>query len=168
MRFADSVQEEAAPAGLGGGIPRRALETNAGTALENLRSKEDFKLKIVILGPDGAGKSSVIRGTDATGGSTGRPRREGAPPEAASDSSAARRAGSHCHRPSWQAAAVGADFAGQDTGSGSSKSGAPISFMDRKQTLLICDRYYHDLLVDPLRYRYGGPLCGQPGWWAVN
>jgi thymidylate kinase len=31
-------------------------------------------------------------------------------------------------------------------------------FQDRKKTLLICDRYYHDLLVDPKRYRYGGPL----------
>jgi thymidylate kinase len=24
--------------------------------------------------------------------------------------------------------------------------------------LVIFDRYYHDLLVDPLRYRYGGPM----------
>lgn len=31
-------------------------------------------------------------------------------------------------------------------------------FKDKKETLLICDRYYHDLLVDPMRYRYGGPL----------
>jgi thymidylate kinase len=31
-------------------------------------------------------------------------------------------------------------------------------FQERKETLLICDRYYHDLLVDPQRYRYGGPL----------
>jgi hypothetical protein len=30
-------------------------------------------------------------------------------------------------------------------------------FWDKKGTLLICDRYYHDLLVDPRRYRYGGP-----------
>lgn len=29
---------------------------------------------------------------------------------------------------------------------------------DKKKTLLICDRYYHDLLIDPIRYRYGGPL----------
>ena len=29
---------------------------------------------------------------------------------------------------------------------------------DRRGELLICDRYYHDLLIDPLRYRYGGPL----------
>ena len=31
-------------------------------------------------------------------------------------------------------------------------------FRDKKQTLLLCDRYYHDLLVDSKRYRYGGPL----------
>jgi hypothetical protein len=24
--------------------------------------------------------------------------------------------------------------------------------------LVIFDRYYHDLLIDPLRYRYGGPM----------
>ncbi len=30
-------------------------------------------------------------------------------------------------------------------------------FRDEENTLLICDRYYHDLLVDPVRYRYGGP-----------
>jgi thymidylate kinase len=31
-------------------------------------------------------------------------------------------------------------------------------FLEEIETLLICDRYYHDLLVDPIRYRYGGPL----------
>jgi thymidylate kinase len=29
-------------------------------------------------------------------------------------------------------------------------------------TLLLCDRYYHDLLVDPKRYRFGAPL------WTAN
>jgi thymidylate kinase len=32
-----------------------------------------------------------------------------------------------------------------------------------RSTLVIFDRYYHDLLVDPLRYRYGGPLA--PARW---
>ena len=31
-------------------------------------------------------------------------------------------------------------------------------FHERKETVLICDRYYHDLLVDPKRYRFGAPL----------
>jgi thymidylate kinase len=49
-------------------------------------------------------------------------------------------------------------------------------FQDKKQTLLICDRYYHDLLIDPIRYRYGGPvwvarlvgkLMPQPRLWIL-
>ena len=32
-----------------------------------------------------------------------------------------------------------------------------------RSTLVIFDRYYHDLLVDPLRYRYGAPLA--PARW---
>lgn len=31
-------------------------------------------------------------------------------------------------------------------------------FQDQRGAWLMCDRYYHDLLVDPIRYRYGGPL----------
>lgn len=27
-----------------------------------------------------------------------------------------------------------------------------------RSTFIVFDRYYHDLLVDPLRYRYGGPM----------
>jgi thymidylate kinase len=30
-----------------------------------------------------------------------------------------------------------------------------------KSTAILFDRYYHDVLVDPRRYRYGGPT-----WWA--
>jgi thymidylate kinase len=49
-------------------------------------------------------------------------------------------------------------------------------FLDRKSALLICDRYYHDLLIDPARYRYGGPewaargvarLMPQPDLWVL-
>jgi thymidylate kinase len=49
-------------------------------------------------------------------------------------------------------------------------------FQDRRGTLLICDRYYHDILVDPIRYRYGGPawaarlvgeLMPQPDLWVL-
>lgn len=31
-------------------------------------------------------------------------------------------------------------------------------FHEKRGTLLMCDRYYHDLLVDPRRYRFGAPL----------
>jgi thymidylate kinase len=49
-------------------------------------------------------------------------------------------------------------------------------FQDQEETLLICDRYYHDLLIDPIRYRYGGPqsvaklvskLMPQPDLWVL-
>jgi thymidylate kinase len=35
-------------------------------------------------------------------------------------------------------------------------------FYEKKETVLIFDRYYHDLLVDPRRYRFGAPV-----WTAV-
>lgn len=39
-------------------------------------------------------------------------------------------------------------------------------FQERKTKLLLCDRYYHDLLIDPIRYRYGGPMWAarMVGW----
>jgi thymidylate kinase len=49
-------------------------------------------------------------------------------------------------------------------------------FQDRNETLFIYDRYYHDLLIDPKRYRYGGPqwiaiivgkLIPQPRLWVL-
>ena len=49
-------------------------------------------------------------------------------------------------------------------------------FQSDRGQLLVCDRYYHDLLVDPRRYRYGGPmglarligrLMPQPGLWIL-
>jgi thymidylate kinase len=49
-------------------------------------------------------------------------------------------------------------------------------FDEPKGTLLLCDRYYHDLLVDPRRYRFGAPrwtadligrLMPQPDLWIL-
>jgi thymidylate kinase len=31
-------------------------------------------------------------------------------------------------------------------------------FYEKRETVLIFDRYYHDLLVDPRRYRFGAPI----------
>jgi len=31
-------------------------------------------------------------------------------------------------------------------------------FQEKSDTLLVCDRYFHDLLVDPKRFRFGAPL----------
>ena len=47
---------------------------------------------------------------------------------------------------------------------------------DKRNELLICDRYYHDILIDSRRYRYGGPiwtaklvgaLIPQPTLWVL-
>jgi thymidylate kinase len=49
-------------------------------------------------------------------------------------------------------------------------------FQDDKEAPLIYDRHYHDLLIDPKRYRYGGPrwvaklvgkLMPQPDLWVL-
>jgi thymidylate kinase len=49
-------------------------------------------------------------------------------------------------------------------------------FQEKRNTLILYDRYYHDLLIDPLRYRYGGPawaarlvghLMPQPALWVL-
>jgi thymidylate kinase len=51
-----------------------------------------------------------------------------------------------------------------------------LLFHEKKETVLICDRYYHDLLVDPKRYRFGAPvwtaafvgrLMPQPRLWIL-
>jgi thymidylate kinase len=118
--------------------------------------KNQNKPKVVILGPDGAGKSSVISGLINNLQREGRsvdmrhlkprlafPQRgdavvivvdpHGKPPRAALTSVAKILL--------WLAEEWYATL-----------------FHDKPGQLLICDRYYHDLLVDPRRYRYGGPL----------
>lgn len=118
--------------------------------------KETINLKIVILGPDGAGKSSVIDEL------VGRFDRAG-------------RAVKMRHlkprtvarlRP--QSGMIVVDPHGKPP-RGAVLSLAKIViwiieewyatlFHEKKGTLLIYDRYYHDLLVDPKRYRFGAPL----------
>jgi thymidylate kinase len=50
------------------------------------------------------------------------------------------------------------------------------ALFEERKTLLICDRYYHDLLVDPVRYRFGAPMWAarlvgrvmpQPALWIL-
>jgi thymidylate kinase len=113
-------------------------------------------MKIVVLGPDGAGKSSVIQGLMKDLAVEGRvvkmrhlkpflarqrrdrsvlvnPVPHGLPPRSAMSSLAKIFL--------WLAEEWAANL-----------------FQDKKGELLICDRYYHDLLIDPVRYRYGGPI----------
>jgi thymidylate kinase len=141
---------------------------------KTLQSMEGFKLKIVVLGPDGAGKSSVIQKLTQDLCKVGcnvkvrhlkpqiimvwRDNQEpvtlhphGKPPRSALTSVA--------KIFTWLIEEWYAHL-----------------FLDKQGTVLICDRYYHDLLVDPIRYRYGGPfwiarlvgrLMPQPELWLL-
>lgn len=138
-----------------------------------LRFLEDTKLKVVILGPDGAGKSSVIQGLFGILSNRGcavkvrhlKPclvmsRRgeavtivtdpHGKPPRSALTSMAKILI--------WLAEEWYAHL-----------------FQDGKE-ILLCDRYYHDIQIDSKRYRYGGPawaarsvgkLMPQPDLWVL-
>jgi thymidylate kinase len=139
-----------------------------------LRSKENLKLKIVILGPDGAGKSSVIDGLMdrlECGGRIVKMR--------------------HL-KPRFVAQLRNQPVIIVVDPHGKPPRGALLSlvkivvwlieewyahlFHEKKEAVLICDRYYHDLLVDPKRYRFGAPvwtaelvgrLMPQPKLWIL-
>jgi thymidylate kinase len=118
--------------------------------------KGDAKLKIVIFGPDGAGKSSVIQGLMDRLSRAGRVvamrhlkprvllRRPGEPVTVVVDP--------HGKPPRSALTSVAKILVWLI------EEWYAHLFQDKKETLLICDRYYHDLLVDPMRYRYGGPV----------
>jgi thymidylate kinase len=136
--------------------------------------EENAELKIVILGPDGAGKSSVINGLMSRLAQSGHdlkmrhlkpqiiiPQR-GEPVAIVADP--------HGKPPRSALLSVAKIFIWL------MEEWYANLFQDRKKTLLICDRYYHDLLIDPLRYRYGGPvwvailvgkLMPQPDLWML-
>lgn len=136
-------------------------------------SKDDIQLKIVILGPDGAGKSSVtqqliVRLSDGGRAVTMRhlkPRlfaRSGDTVTVVTDP--------HAKAPRTALVSVAKILVWL------MEEWYASLFQDRTNTLLICDRYYHDLLVDPKRYRYGGPawlarfigdLMPQPDLWVL-
>ncbi len=131
-------------------------------------------MKIVLLGPDGAGKSSVINGLMS--------RLEGG-----------ERAVKMRHlKPRMVAQMRGQPITIVVDPHGKPPRGTFLSlvkivvwlgeewyanlFQEKKETLLICDRYYHDLLVDPKRFRFGAPLwiagligrlMPQPGLWIL-
>lgn len=123
---------------------------------ERLQRKEGSKLKIVILGPDGAGKSSVIQGlvSKLNKGKSVVAVRHLKPRIAMA----------------WrdEPADISINPHGKPLRSALTSVAKIVVwlmeewyahlFHDNWRTLLICDRYYHDLLVDPIRYRYGGPL----------
>jgi thymidylate kinase len=139
-----------------------------------LQSKEDITLKIVVLGPDGAGKSSVIKGLMENLARRGYSvkMRHLKPQILISQRS--------------EPVAIVVNPHGKPPRSVLTSLVKIVVwlieewyanlFQDQEETLLICDRYYHDLLIDPIRYRYGGPqsvaklvskLMPQPDLWVL-
>lgn len=131
-------------------------------------------MKIVILGPDGAGKSSVIHGLICKLTESGH--------------SVKMR---HL-KPRFVSLQRSEPGAVVDNPHGKPPRSALVSivkilawlleewcanlFQDERAPLLICDRYYHDLLIDSKRYRYGGPqwiarwvgkLIPRPDMWIL-
>jgi thymidylate kinase len=132
------------------------------------------KVRVVILGTDGAGKSSVIDGLLGKVSQKNRAARM-------------RHLKPRMFMSRWsKQATIVVDPHGKPIRS------LPVSlakillwlieewyarlFQENTKELLICDRYYHDLLVDPKRYRYGGPLWAarligmlmpQPNLWIL-
>lgn len=139
-----------------------------------MQSKEDITLKIVVLGPDGAGKSSVIKGLMENLARRGYSvkMRHLKPQILISQRS--------------EPVAIVVNPHGKPPRSVLTSLVKIVVwlieewyanlFQDQEETLLICDRYYHDLLIDPIRYRYGGPqsvaklvskLMPQPDLWVL-
>jgi thymidylate kinase len=121
-----------------------------------LEIKGRAQLKIGILGPDGAGKSSIIHGLIVRLDNRGRAvKMRHLKPRIATFQRS-------------QPVTIVVDPHGKPRRSAFLSLGKILVwlmeewyayfFWEKKGTLLICDRYYHDLLVDPKRYRYGGPL----------
>jgi thymidylate kinase len=113
-------------------------------------------LKIVVLGPDGAGKSSVIAGLAKDLESAGR---------AVEVRHLKPRAVARlCRRPITLVVDPhgkpprGALFSLAKIVVWLCEEWYALLFHEKRRTLLIYDRYYHDLLIDPKRFRFGAPL----------
>ena len=143
---------------------RRSAPLSAAAALGELKRRVERVLRptgmtVAVIGPDGSGKSSVIERVLA-------------------DLAPAFRATRYLHlRPrvvgGGQASAGPATEPHALPSRGRIASVAKLVHMlldyvagyalrvwplRRRSTLVVFDRYYHDLLVDPKRYRYGGPM----------
>jgi thymidylate kinase len=139
-----------------------------------IATRGGFKLKIVILGPDGVGKSSVVRELlDRLNQGNNIVKMRYLKPQIVF----ARRG---------EPVTINPDPHGKPCRSTLTSIAKIVVWLmeewyahllwDRRDALLICDRYYHDLLVDPVRYRYGGPmwmakiigiLMPQPELWVL-
>lgn len=140
-------------------VPWRVRMSNA---MEELRRKltrmhKPAGLHVVFLGPDGSGKSSVIECyMREMAQAFRRIEYRHLKPGPARGSGSAPVTDPHAQKPRrvWGSIAKLMHFWA------SYLSGIVLWLYPRyvRSTLLVFDRYYHDLLADPARYRYGAPL----------
>lgn len=133
------------------------------------------RMKVVLLGPDGAGKSSVIDGLMRKLKDAGIPARTRHLKPKLVMPQFRDNAGSIVIDPHGKPRR-GAFLSVIKVGVWLFEEWYATLFQEEKNTLLICDRYFHDLLIDPCRYRYGGPmwmarlaaaLMPQPRLWVL-
>ena len=139
--------------------PDRALQAVSDMRRIAMRCRQPTGLRIVFLGPDGSGKSSVISAVSEQLAQAFRrveyrhlcPRRRPAPADGVdtvSDPHAEPNRGllgsfaKLLHF--WSGYVIGSIFW--------------LYPCHVRSTLVVFDRFYHDLLADPARYRYGAPL----------
>ena len=132
-------------------------------------------MKVVLLGADGAGKSSVINGLIRKLNDDGVPARTRHLKPKLVMPQLRKNPGSTVVDPHGKPPR-GAFLSLVKIGVWVFEEWYATLFQEEKNTLLICDRYFHDLLIDPRRYRYGGPmwtarliaaLMPQPRLWVL-
>ena len=132
-------------------------------------------LLVAFLGPDGSGKSTVIRRVaEQVSGEFGGVSIRHLRPRAAPARAGTPVREPHAHPPYGMiASAVKVGYFALDYWLGHWSTIGPLL---GRGHLVIFDRYFHDMLVDPLRYRYGGPrwlvrcvarLVPQPDLWVL-
>jgi serine acetyltransferase/thymidylate kinase len=149
---------------------RRSAPLSAAAALGELKRRvgrvsRPTGMTVAVIGPDGSGKSSVIELVLADLAPAFRSTRSlHLRPRVVRGKAAARPATApHALPPRGRIASV-AKLAHMllDYVAGYALRVWPLT---RRSTLVVFDRYYRDLLVDPKRYRYGGPM-GLARWAA--
>lgn len=135
---------------------RRLLLAEMGRILNRVR--QPTGLWIAMFGPDGAGKSTVIEALETSlAPAFRRTRRRHLRPHLGKRSKASEGPVTDPHAAKArgsQTSLLKLVYWWADYTLGYWLQTLPVSI---RSTLTVFDRYYHDLLVDPKRYRYGGP-----------
>ncbi len=143
--------------GLRARLPRTAADRWGEIKRRIARAQRPTGLVVAVLGPDGVGKSSLIERLEAAlAPAFRRTHRLHLRPRLAVGGGGAAVTDPHGEPPrSAIASAAKLIYFVLDYWAGYALRLWPLK---ARSTLVLFDRYYHDILADPLRYRYGAPL----------